>query len=225
MAAWSVITTSYGCWEIHTDSWLKFTPTIPKKKKKHVETSTWSPTNLPFLGFFWMDDQLIFLTVGCVPWNGRDTWKSKNPHCLPLITPIQVVCFNKHHTGVTRHIYIYIFIVYTYYIYIYIHSRLYMWYIYIYIRWDVPQTSKPMACLHEAHVLLPWSWGPMPCPIAPAQRSTAGLDLRPRLASWSRFTPGSSNREESGDHDESYTKPFAVFKGIPSKVVTITREW
>ena len=159
--------------------------------------------------------------MGCVPWNGRDTWKSKNPHCLPLITPIQVVCFNKHHTGVRRHIYIYVIYIFIYSrIYIYIcdiHSIIITIIIYIYIRWDVPQTSKPMACLHEAHVILPWSWGPMPCPIALARRSTAGLGLGPRLASWSRFTPGSSNREKKNGSwwitkpNNAVCNTFAVF--------------
>ena len=72
-----------------------------------------------FLAFFeWMTSSFfsrwdVFLGTEGILGN------QKNPHCLPMITPIQVVCFNKHHTGVRRHIYIYIFIVYTYHIYIF----------------------------------------------------------------------------------------------------------
>ena len=222
MAAWSVITTSYGCWEIHTDSWLKFTPTIPPQKK-----TCWNQylksNKSPVFGLFLNGWSVDFSHGGMcsLEWKGYLEIKKSSLFTTDHTDPGCVFQQTPHRCNET---YIYIHIHSIYILYIYIHSRLYMWYIYIHTLRCAPNL-KTYGLPAWGSCVAPLILRPMPCPIAPAQRSTAGLDLRPRLASWSRFTPGSSNREESGDHDESYTKPFAVFKGIPSKVVTITREW
>ena len=152
-----------------------------------------------FLGFFWMDDYIVHFSHGgmcSLEWKGYLEIKQSSLFTTDHTDPSCVFQQTPHRCKET-YIYIYIFIV-TYYVYIHVC----MWYVYIYIY--VEMCPKPqnlwLACMRLMWSLL--AWGPMPCPIAPVRRSTAGWDLGPRLASWSRFTQGSSNREESGDHGE-----------------------
>lgn len=194
---WSL--TGPGCWEIHTDSWLKFTPTIQTKKtcwKNQYLKSNKSPV---FWAFFEWMIMFIFLTVGCVPWNGRDTWKSNNPHYLPLITPIQVGCFNKQHTGVRRriHIYIYIFIVCTYHVYMY--TRLYVIYIYINIRWDVPLLKTYGNCM--IYVIIA---GLRPHAMSNCPGAAVNSRVRPRTTTGQlvQVYPGTATVEKNGGHGE-----------------------